>query len=207
MKSRCQIQCLKWLPPVQIFQKQNFNSTHVAFIQSSYWNTSMKLTFFVVCMNCNACHRFTIFILFKIAIGIQRYIPGTNNQTLELPSQAWRRNKPLLPTCPSGQSWARSSWIIVLAQHFIRQARTGRDAHLKVLIRYRSTMSVIFIYLCHLICLGVISALSFVSLHPAVLSKCVTVGFSLCPFLSVLFVWSEMSHGCLITLTESQSEQ
>lgn len=35
----------------------------------------------------------------------------------------------------------------MLAQHFIRQARTRRDAHLKVLIRYHSTMSVIFIYL------------------------------------------------------------
>lgn len=103
-----------------------------------------------------------------------------------------------------------SSWCaLLLAQHFIRQARTRRDTHLKVLIRYHSTMSVIFIYLCHLICLVVISSLCSFICFPS--SSCppkrVTVCFSICHFLSVIFVWSEMSHGCLITLTESQSEQ
>lgn len=47
---------------------------------------------------------------------------------------------------------------LLLAQHFIRQARTRWDAHLKVLIRYHLTKSAIFMYLCHLICLGVISS-------------------------------------------------
>lgn len=120
-------------------------------------------------------------------------------------SEAWRRNKPPLPTRPSGQSCTRSSCCaLLLAQHFIRQARTSCDAHLKVLIRYHLTMSAIFMYLCHLICLAVISSFCSFICFSCPLRACYSVILPL-PFHFGFFVWSEMSQGCLITLRVSLS--
>lgn len=112
-----------------------------------------------------------------------------------MPSGSWRRNKPALPTHPSGQSCTRSSCsALLLAQHFIRQARTRCDAHLKVLIRYHLTMAAIFMYLCHLICLGVISSFCSVICFPpsCPLRVCYSVILPL-PFHfgSLCMVWDE----------------
>lgn len=95
----------------------------------------------------------------------------------------------------------------IVAQHCIRQARTRCEAHLRVLIRYHLTMSAIFMHLCHLICLGVIS--SFCSLICFPSSSCPlraccdspsTVSFrlSLYGLRWVRAVWSHL---------QSQSEQ
>lgn len=89
-----------------------------------------------------------------------------------------------------------SSWCaLLLAERFIRQARAGCDTHLKVLIRYHSTMSAIFIYLCHLIRLVVISFLCSFICFPS--SSCpLQVCYSGIlhlpfPFFSLCMVWDE----------------
>lgn len=88
-----------------------------------------------------------------------------------------------------------SCCALLLAQHFIRQARTRCEAHLKVLIRYHLTMSVIFLYLCHLICLGVISSLCSFICFPS--SSCpLQVWYSVIlpvpfPFGSLCMGWDE----------------
>lgn len=92
----------------------------------------------------------------------------------------------------------------IVTQHFIRQAGTRREAHLKVLIRYHLTMSAIFMHLCHLICLGVIS--SFCSLicfpSPSWPRRACCDSPSTVSFCFSLY-GPEMSQGCLITHPES----
>lgn len=123
------------------------------------------------------------------------YDPGTNNQTLErvfLKSGEGKKThhcQHVHQASPLHNPLGSSCGALLLAQHFIRQARTRCEAHLKVLIGYRLRMSAIFIYLGHLICAGVIwSPCSFICspLSRCPFQVCYSVILPLpCPFFSL----------------------